>query len=450
MTHLPRTLLTLLLVSLAALPAGAARAAAPELSVTTAQRAGAGLEPVSFFDITARPGRTTAAGRIVVANGDDRPVLVDIDRVDAQTATNLGSAYDVRTSGLTAATRWTRLSRSRLRLAPGARAAIDVSVELPAGQSPGDYLSGVAIEARGQRENPGAERRVAIVSAQRYVVGLQVGVPGPRTPALRLGEPRVERLPAGVTFLLPMRNAGNAILTGVRGRIEVIRDGRRVVSQPVGPGTFVTGTDIDFPVPATGETPPAGTRYRVTATVRYAGQVATLDDVVTFGAREAERQEQYGGPARPGGRSWLWPALAAAALLLAIALLLAARRRVRLKSRASGLRLIERELAALGTGDRPLSVAVIGPVPGDRAKRRRVAREIQGRMRPTDTLCELSDDELLLIARDTGERAALALSDDLERRLANGGPPIKVTARTATGPATPAELTGGRIAAAGS
>lgn len=104
------------------------------------------------------------------------------------------------------------------------------------------------------------------------------------------------------------------------------------------------------------------------------------------------------------------------------------------------MRLLERELATLDEGDRPLSIAVIGPLPTERGTRQRLARQIRERLRAADTLCRLSDDELLVIARDTGERAAAALAEELERHLTNGGAPIRVRTRTALTTTTPAEL----------
>jgi hypothetical protein len=435
MTYSRRTLLAASIAALLALPGGAAEAAGPKLSVTVERHAGAGFDSVSFFEISARPGRRTAAGRIVVANGDDQPVVVDLDPVDAQTATNLGSAYDVRALRSTGPTRWSRLSQKRLTIAPGRKAAFHVSVAVPERQRAGEYLSGVAIQARGQRESATGGRRVAIASAQRYVIGLQVNVPGRDRPALRLAGARVERLPAGVSFLVRMRNAGNVVLKDVRGRVAVSRDGRQVASQAIGPGTFVSGTAIDFPVAANRERPRAGTRYRVRATVRYRDRIATLDEVVTFGSRQAKRQREYGVATSDDGRPSGWPIPAGAGLLAPLALLLAARRRRLPASRRAGLRLMERELAAVEDAGHPLSVALIGPVPVERAQRRQLVRQIQERLRKSDTLCELRQGELALIAPDTGPLAAAALGDDLERLLAGGDSAIRVRTRTATTPA---------------
>jgi len=120
--------------------------------------------------------------------------------------------------------------------------------------------------------------------------GLQLGL-------LHDSRARVTREPSGLTFYVQARNPGNAILQGVRGGILVTRGHRTVVRAAIGPGTFVSGTSIAYPLMAPREQPHEGAVYRVRAVMRYAhGKVARLDTQVRFGHVAAETQQDFGGP----------------------------------------------------------------------------------------------------------------------------------------------------------
>jgi hypothetical protein len=416
-----RALPLLALALLGAAP-GSALAAPPKLAIRVEQ---AGARPVSFFTLRAMPGERAFAGSIVVLNQDRKSVTVDVDPVNAVTASNLGFAYDVRGKRVLGAARWTRLSTRRFTIPARGQAAVRVGAAIPPGAEPGDYLSGVGVEARGQREKSTADEKVAVSSAQRFVVGFQVSLPGPRNPEIAFTGAEVERQPAGVTFLVGARNKGNVILKDVEGWIRINRkDGRRVFFEEVGPGTFVTGTSIDISALARKEQPQEGDEFRVRAELRYPGGVAKLDENVTFGEEAAQQQEEFGGPeADDGIPAWVWAVIAAGVLLAAAALgLLVRRRRRRPLDREAALALLEREHERARTSGRPLSVAVAAPAPPAGAGRARLGEQIRRRLPGQARLADLGEDGLLVIAPDTGERGIAGLAEDLERALADGAP----------------------------
>jgi hypothetical protein len=173
---------------------------------------------------------------------------------------------------------------------------LPISVQVPARAQPGDYLSGISVQTRAGRDTRKVGSNVAISSVERYAVGLETMIPGARTPKIALTGASVERQPAGVTFLLRASNTGNVILQNVRGTVSVTRGGQQVASSNIGPGTFVTGTTLDYPIPAPRQGPSEGTVYRVQAVLSYPGGNATLDRTVTFGKQQAIEQQRFGGP----------------------------------------------------------------------------------------------------------------------------------------------------------
>jgi hypothetical protein len=411
--------LTALAISLGCgLPAAAPAAAGSSISVSPEIRVSGRYEPVSFFELRARPGQLRRA-RIVVRNLRQRSLRVVAAAVDAQTADNLGFAYKPRGLKTHGPTRWVNVSPRRLSIGPRGKAAIAVTIKAPRSARAGDYLSGVSVEALGQSREQRPRRGVAISSIQRFAVGTLVRVPGARQPLIRFTGARVERQPAGVTFLLEAENAGNVVLTKVRGQAQITRGKRRVASQRIGPGTFVTGTSIGYPVPALRQQPAQGTEYRVQALMRYRGGVARLDERVTFERGQAETQEQFGGPPAEDARpEWHW-AIGGLVLLalVGLALRLWRRRRRHIVGESAGIAMLARELEALKSEGRPVTVMLITDVPTDRKARRRLVAALRPRLRPSDGLFEAGDKQLMVVCRDTGGEVGTGLAADVERVL---------------------------------
>jgi len=271
---------------------------------------------LSYFKLQARPGSAAPAGTIELLNPTRRPLRVVLAPVDGQTLSTLGSAYSPPGSRAHGPTRWLRLGRGTLTLPAGRSAAVPLSVLVPAGARPGDHLAGVSIEALHQRPQHTATKGVSIASVVRYAIGVEVALPGRRHPLIRFTGARLQREPAGLTFLLLARNPGNVILQNVHGAVRISRDGHTVLARPIPAGTFVSGTSIAYPVPAFTQKPSEGTRYGISAWLRYRGGIARLNTTVGFGHRQALLAQKYGQPAKShGGTPWWAIALLAVAIL---------------------------------------------------------------------------------------------------------------------------------------
>lgn len=328
-----------------ALPAALLLALAPSPASAAGGGGGGGLVVVprpaasrslSYFRLDARPGRTVRAGSIELLNATRAPMRVHLSAVDGQTLSTLGSSYAQAGTARHGSTLWLSPSSSTITLAARGTASVSVVVRVPRSASPGDYLSGVSIEPLGRRRGHTSSKGVAIATAERYALGVEVRLPGRRTPLIRFTGAQLAREPSGLSFYLMALNPGNVILKGVRGGVRVTSGARTVLARRIEAGTFVSGTSIAYPVPATSEHPAAGTQYLVTAWLRYQGGIARLRTTLTFGRRAAQAQERYGASpprARRGpGTPWWLPGLLAAAVLYGVAttlLLLERRRRER-------------------------------------------------------------------------------------------------------------------------
>ena len=103
----------------------------------------------SYFTLSARGGRLVRAGTLELRNRRRRRVTVRLDPVGALTATTLGSAYRVPADAPSHQARWIELGTHSVVLGPHGKATIPVGVRPPAGSSPGDYLSGISVQAAG-------------------------------------------------------------------------------------------------------------------------------------------------------------------------------------------------------------------------------------------------------------------------------------------------------------
>jgi hypothetical protein len=272
---------------------------------------------LSYFKLQAQAGSSAQAGAIELRNPTGRTLHVVLSAVDGETLGTLGSGYAPPRSRAHGTTLWLRIGRRAVTLAPQASTSVPVSTVVPRGAAAGDYLSGVSVEALDQRVKAVKRRGVSIASVSRYVIGVELSLPGPRRPLIRFTGAQLQRQPAGLAFLLLARNAGNVVLQGVHGQVRITRGRRVVVSRPIESGTFVTNSRIAYPVNAFRERPAEGTRYRITAWMKYAGGIARLDTTVTFGHRQAVIQKQYahGAPTGGGGTAWWKIAGVAAAIL---------------------------------------------------------------------------------------------------------------------------------------
>lgn len=373
--------------------------------------------PSTYFDAHVGSGRSVI-GSLAVVNTGSRSISVRLDPVDALTTNTLGSAYAL-TASARGPSSWIHLGHRRLTIPARAARSVGVSVQVPASARPGDYLSGIGVEALAATRVTSVAGGMSIGEIDRYAIGVELKLPGPRFPAIRFTGARVVRYPSRLTFLLLARNSGNVILQNVQGEATVSRDGRVLASVPLGPGTFVTGTAIAYPIGVPGEEPSEGTRYQVEADLRYGGGVAHLDTSVVFGRAAASVQQRYlvATPASGGGNDTAVLAGGALVLLLAgggFALLL---RRRRSLHGAAARAYLERTLAT-ASETHPVSlmrIEIAGPGGG-----RRVARVVGQRIRATDRLCDLAG-RLVLLLPGTGAQTAAGLAVDLGAALAREG-----------------------------
>jgi hypothetical protein len=382
----------------------------------------------SYFTLSPRPGHSALAGTLEVRNRLGHRIVVRIDPVASLTATTLGSAYGTAVAENVGQAAWIQLGVRRLVLGARQTTSVPVAVNAPPDVQPGDYLSGISVQAQDSAREVRMRGNIAISSVQRYAVGLFVDVPGPRHPLIRLTSAKVTREPAGLTFYVHGSNAGNVILQNVRGRLLITRGRRTVARTKIGPGTFVTGTSIDYPLLVPREQPAEGATYRVRAFMRYHGGIARFDSLVKFGHKAAQAQQDFGGRPLTDAQSksplWLIVAGVLALLVGLIGLLLLARRK-RTPGPRVALRALEAASARAAAAHEPLSLMRVADGSGATSTRK-LAAAVRSRLRPTDRLYRIGGSELLVLMPLTRLDAARAVCSDLPLLLSRSAGPDRV------------------------
>jgi len=290
-------------IALAQAGAGAAQAAGPPGLVVIPHSASA--PGLSYFKVQGRAGAAVQAGTIELQNPTARRLRVSVVGVDANTLSTLGSGYAPPGSHSHGSTRWLAIGAHAVSLPAHTSVTFPVTVRIAAAARPGDYLSGVSIQSLDQSTGGRARKGVSVASVSRYAIGVEVSVPGPRTPLIRFTGAQLIRQPAGLAFQLLASNLGNTILQGVSGHVVITHDGHALISRPIPAGTFVTASSIAYPVPAFHQTPAQGTTYGVSAYLLYDGGIARLNTTVTFDKHQAALQELYGRKATTKhGTAW--------------------------------------------------------------------------------------------------------------------------------------------------
>jgi hypothetical protein len=393
-------------------------ASAPPMTVSVESASGA---TGNYFEVSGQAGQTTSAGSLALRNQTGERITVLLDSVRGLTASTLGSAYGLRGSKANGPASWVVLGQRRVLLAPRAGVRVPVSVSVPSSAEPGDYLAGISVQAGGAASEVELKGNVAISQVQRYAVGLVTTLPGPRNPSIKLTDVRLDREPSGVTFKIRGRNNGNVILQNVKGTATISEGGDEVANRKLGPGTFVTGTSIAYPLLVPSLHPDEGAEFRVQAVLRYPGGVARIDRVVRFGEIDAKRQQEYGGPQMTGGddgNKLLLILLIVAGIAGCLAALEIRRRRGG-SGEAALRRVLPREIAHARASGEPLSVTLV-PADGGRSPRE-LATGVRGSLRSRDRLFRLKRSGLVIVSPDTTPEAGEMLAAEIRRDLARSG-----------------------------
>jgi Bacterial protein of unknown function (DUF916) len=190
-----------ILILAAACAAAMVGSGATAASAQTAPTGGFGAAPAhpdpadlatrAYFKPVLTPGGT-ASDELEVTSTSDAPVQLLIYPVDGLTGQTSGAVYANRDNRAKKAGTWVAPSISALSLPPHGQQLVPFTVRAPANATPGDHLAGLAVEDANPSRSGG---QFSVTEVFRTVVGVDITVPGPAEPALRVGTLGLKALP---------------------------------------------------------------------------------------------------------------------------------------------------------------------------------------------------------------------------------------------------------------
>ena len=189
-----------------ALPAGAlATDTTVRLAVLPVGQAGA------YFDLAMRPGESQTL-EVDLANNGSTDMAVVTYAADVYTITNGGFGGRLRNEPQTGTTIWLAYPTDVVALAAGTRSRRAFSVAVPAGAPSGEYITSIVVE-NDQPVVSGESTGLGQIS--RQAVAVVVTVPGPRMPALAIGEASHTVVTGRSLVAVALDNGGNVRLRPV-------------------------------------------------------------------------------------------------------------------------------------------------------------------------------------------------------------------------------------------
>ncbi|HEU4658615.1 MAG TPA: hypothetical protein VFR97_13890 [Capillimicrobium sp.] len=264
----------------------------------------------SYFRYDATPGQELR-GAVVLRSESASTEHVLLRAADVTTAGSGGLDYGSGRPGSVGT--WIDLERRRVALAPGATITVPFTLRVPGDAGPGDHLAGIVALNRAdvrRAERRSSDEAFDLRFLPRLAIATWVTVPGPRDPALAVGNVAFDVTPSGSAVSVLVRDTGNTLIRHTGGRLRLLQGERVLTDQRVKLDAFVPNTEIRYRVPLRGT--PARGEYRLVGTLRPEGAApVAVDEVLRFGSEaQEELREETGQEAKGAIPAWMWILLA--------------------------------------------------------------------------------------------------------------------------------------------
>jgi hypothetical protein len=233
--------------ALALLASALLATAAPVAALDEAPKLG--LTPIghdgAFFELTLAPGETTTLS-VEVANFGAEQVDARTYAADVYSIINGGFGADLHGEPSSGTTLWLSYPEQVVTLTAQDAIVVDFTVTVPAATPPGEYVASLVVENVEPFRGSGS---VAIDQVNRSAIAVAIDVPGPRAPALEIGEAghHVAGTQSVITFVVD--NPGNVHLRPAGDFAVFDASGQEVGAGPAVMDSVYAGTGTLFEAP---------------------------------------------------------------------------------------------------------------------------------------------------------------------------------------------------------
>jgi hypothetical protein len=274
----------------------------------------------AYFIIHAGGGSTRREA-VIVTNGGTKPLVLEVDAVDGLTGVTSGVVYANRGVPVHGAGAWVTPTVRRVTVPPHNSTRVRFTVAVPTSARPGDHVAGIAFEALQPTKSASSFSVTVVV---RTVVGIEVEVPGPAAPQVRIYSLALAPLP-GTTIpsaVVTLEDVGRRLC---RPQLAVALTGQNATTRATQTlGTILPGDRIAYPFRWPGALSEG--RYDVSATSTGCGPAVLTRTIAAFAlpsTRAGSSSPHLVGPTAPlatasnGSSWWLYVLVGLAALLAA-------------------------------------------------------------------------------------------------------------------------------------
>jgi hypothetical protein len=305
--------------------AAAAASSASAAALPAPQPVAFALSPVGTtgaLRLRGAPGQVLH-GAVLVRDTSGRPVTVLLQAADIENASN-GNA-DYVTSHLSQTGRWLRLATRKVRLAPHAGREVAFTVSIPGRARGASHYAGIVATNAADLAAAAAAHKTTrrpsftFYRIDRQALPITIRLPGALSRRLVLRAARITVAPVGAGLVLGLLPGGSELIQGARIRLRVQRHGRTLFTYVSTLGQLFPGSLLDYRIPWKGQ--PTQGSYLLQGVIRPQGAAAVnITQTIEFTAAKATqlKHETTSSAAQStsGMPGWVWPALAAAAILL--------------------------------------------------------------------------------------------------------------------------------------
>lgn len=246
----------------------------------------------AYFAYTLEPGakKTDSA---LVTNSGGAALTLQVYSADAITASGGGTAFGAFGERRTGVGAWVSTPQAQLNLAAGATVAVPVTIAVPLGMAPGEYVAGIVVEAPPRAGAAGGT--VNTIVTERAGVAIVVRVPGTAVEKLAVGSFCFNQETGSRYFEIPVRNVG-AVVSTANGtfRLETEK-GVHVFERVVELGSVIPTLDTVVRVHSPQDPPPG--KYVARLSLRQKdGQEVQRDSSITVPEKRANGCDREAAP----------------------------------------------------------------------------------------------------------------------------------------------------------
>ena len=183
----------------------------------------------AYFDPTIDAGKQVIL-QVVLANTGDVVFDARTYAINAGTAPNGGfRAADAGTKP-EGVTTWLDYPEATYTLAPGKGVQIPLTIHVPKGTAPGQYLTALIMETANARDIEGTNVFKKVI---RQAVPVFITVPGTRSPAFEIGDISLTTVQNGAALTIGIKNSGNVRVQPTGTVVVDDASGSQVLSAPI-------------------------------------------------------------------------------------------------------------------------------------------------------------------------------------------------------------------------